>query len=386
MRLSDLQYDLPPELIAQHPATPRDASRLLVLERATGRIEHRGFRDLGDYLAPGDALVLNDTRVIPARFHCRRATGRHIEGLFLQEEKKGSGTFCRNGPEGAAHKRYLTPFSRLWRVMLKSSRRIRVGEALVCDGSEVRLAVVQKLERGEWLVRPEPEVPFLDWLAQVGHTPLPPYIRRGEAETADAACYQTVYAERPGAVAAPTAGLHFTPELLQRLAARGVQRVDVTLHVGAGTFIPIEVEDLAEHRMHAEWYEVSADALAKLHAVRASGGRIVAVGTTSARVLESLPADALALTADTAVAPVTLPQPLPRREGSSVSGWTEIFIYPPYRFRHVDCLVTNFHLPGSTLLALVMAFSSHELIRLAYREAIDRRYRFYSYGDAMLIL
>jgi S-adenosylmethionine:tRNA ribosyltransferase-isomerase len=348
MHLSDLQYDLPPELIAQHPVVPRDASRLLVLHRTTGRIEHRAFRDLWDYLARGDALVLNNTRVIPARFFCRRATGRHIEGLFLHQEAAG------------------------WRVMLKSSRRVKVGELLVCDGSDVRLAVARRLERGEWLVRPEPEVQFLDWLAQVGHTPLPPYIRRGRPEAVDAARYQTVYAERPGAVAAPTAGLHFTPEMLEQLAARGVQRVNVTLHVGAGTFVPIEVEDLAEHRMHTEWYEVSADARATLGRVRTGGGRVVAVGTTAARVLESLP-------------------PLPCWDGVGggtlpLAAWTDIFIYPPYNFRHVDRLVTNFHLPGSTLLALVMAFASPELIGAAYRAAIDRRYRFYSYGDAMLIL
>jgi S-adenosylmethionine:tRNA ribosyltransferase-isomerase len=354
LRLAELQYDLPAELIAQHPATLRDASRLLVLERSRGRIEHRVFRDLGDYLGRGDCLVLNDTRVIPARFFCRRATGGRVEGLFLHPE---------------AH---------VWRVMLKSGGRLKPGERLTCEHSAVGLIIAEQLERGEWLVHPEPAVPPLQWLAQVGQTPLPPYIHRGAdgrgaAEAADAEWYQTVYAERPGAVAAPTAGLHFTPELLDQLTQRGVQRVNITLHVGAGTFVPIEVEELAEHRMHAEWFEVTPEALRALSAARRAARPIVAVGTTSARVLESL-ADG-ALTADP-----------PRRTVPPASGWTDIFIYPPYRFRRVDRLITNFHLPGSTLLALVMAFASPELIKAAYREAIERRYRFYSYGDAMLIL
>jgi S-adenosylmethionine:tRNA ribosyltransferase-isomerase len=242
----------------------------------------------------------------------------------------------------------------------------------------VGLIVGQRLERGEWLVRPEPAVPPLQWLGQVGHTPLPPYIHRGtdghgEPEETDAERYQTVYAERPGAVAAPTAGLHFTSELLEQLTSRGVQRANVTLHVGAGTFVPIETEELAEHRMHAEWFEVTPAALSVLQATRRRGQAIVAVGTTSGRVLESLPGDALAdETAGSA--------------GETLTGWTDIFIYPPYCFQHVDHLVTNFHLPRSTLLALVMAFASPELIRAAYGEAIDRGYRFYSYGDAMLIL
>jgi S-adenosylmethionine:tRNA ribosyltransferase-isomerase len=354
LRLTELQYDLPLELIAQHPVQPRDASRLLVLERARGRIEHRMFRELGDYLAAGDALVLNDTRVIPARFFCRRSTGGRVEGLFLH-------------PEGEN-----------WRVMLKAGARLKPGERLTSDHSRVGLIVGQRLERGEWLVRPEPAVPPLQWLGQVGHTPLPPYIHRGtdghgEPEETDAERYQTVYAERPGAVAAPTAGLHFTSELLEQLTSRGVQRANVTLHVGAGTFVPIETEELAEHRMHAEWFEVTPAALSVLQATRRRGQAIVAVGTTSGRVLESLPGDALAdETAGSA--------------GETLTGWTDIFIYPPYCFQHVDHLVTNFHLPRSTLLALVMAFASPELIRAAYGEAIDRGYRFYSYGDAMLIL
>ncbi len=344
MRRDELQYELPPELIAQHPVEPRDAARLLVLDRATGRITHRRFRDLGEYLAPGDRLVLNDTRVLPARFFCRRATGGRVEALFLHES------------------------AGVWNVLLKHTRRLRSGERLTCEGDPTGFVLIERGPRGAWRVRPDPPVSPADLLARVGHTPLPPYIRHGQDLPEDTERYQTVYAARPGAVAAPTAGLHFTPELLARLAGQGVRRVDVTLHVGAGTFLPIEVDDLAAHQMHAEWYEVLPAALTDLRAARVGGGRIVAVGTTSVRVLESLP-DA-ALTA----------------AGDAVRGWTDIFIYPPYRFRHVDRLVTNFHLPGSTLLALVMAFAGREAIRAAYAEAVREQYRFYSYGDAMLIL
>ena len=348
MRLSDLQYDLPAELIAQHPIEPRDAARLLVLDRATGRIEHRVFRDLPAYLAPGDALVVNDTRVLPARFFVRRASGGRVEVLFLHATADG------------------------WDVLLKPGGRIRAGEALVCESETTRLVTMERRERGQWLVRPEPAVEASVFLNRVGQTPLPPYIRRPAPDPLDRDRYQTVYACRPGAVAAPTAGMHFTPGLLSRLEQSGVRRVSVTLHVGAGTFTPIEVADLADHHMHAEWFEVSTDALRALRHTRASAGRIVAVGTTSVRVLESL-AETLLEDTDT-------------QRRSYVSGWTDIFIYPPFRFRHVDRLITNFHLPGSTLLALVMAFATPELIRRAYEEAIRERYRFYSYGDAMLIL
>jgi len=353
VRLSELQYDLPSELIAQRPVEPRDASRLLVLDRASGRITHCAFRDIGTYLTARDCLVLNDTRVIPARFFCRRVSGGRIEGLFLHVAADA------------------------WRVMLKPAARLRVGEALLSPDSDVRLVIMARLERGEWLGRPDPAVDPLAWLAQVGQTPLPPYIHRGASgrgapDAADAERYQTVYAARPGAVAAPTAGLHFTPGLLAELARRGVQRASVTLHVGAGTFVPIEAEDLAQHRMHAEWYEVTPSALTTLRGARAGGQCLVAVGTTAARVLESLPDGVLDGAGIDA--------------GCARSAWTDIFIYPPYRFRHVDHLITNFHLPGSTLLALVMAFASPELIRAAYAAAIAERYRFYSYGDAMLIL
>lgn len=346
MRLEELQYDLPPELIAQRPAARRDAARLLVLHRDTGRIEHRAFRDIVEYIEPGDGLVLNNTRVIPARFFCRRQTGGRIEALFLHESDDG------------------------WRVLLKPSGRLKVNECLPCEGADVKLIINQRYERGEWSVHVEPNVAPVQLLEQIGQTPLPPYIRNdaadrhGQPDDADRQRYQTVYAAQPGAVAAPTAGLHFTPELLEQFQQAGVRRIEVTLHVGLGTFTPIEAEDLSQHKMHAEWFEITPSALTALQGTRHRKRHIVAVGTTSVRVLESLPGF----------------------DVGTMSGSTDIFIYPPYQFRHVDRLLTNFHLPGSTLLALVMAFANPEQILVAYQKAIATHYRFYSYGDAMLIL
>jgi S-adenosylmethionine:tRNA ribosyltransferase-isomerase len=254
-------------------------------------------------------------------------------------------------------------------VLLKPSGRLREGEQLTCVGTDVRLTLQTRGDRGHWTVTPTPATGWLALLGQVGRTPLPPYIRRVADDTrapVDIERYQTVYAERPGAVAAPTAGLHFTDALLEQLAADGVSVARVTLHVGAGTFTPIAVDALADHPMHAEWFEVTAATLRQLAGVRPAGGRIVAVGTTSARVLESLPT-------------------LDAGAEQDQRTWTDIFIYPPYEFRHVDRLITNFHLPGSTLLAMVMALASPAQIRTAYAAAIAQNYRFYSYGDAMLI-
>lgn len=346
MRREELEYELPAELIAQRPAEPRDASRLLVLDRAAGRVADRAFRDIGEYLRPGDVLVRNDTRVVPARFFCRRQSGGRIEALFLHESEQG------------------------WRVLLKPSARLRVGEVLTCDASAYGMRLCEKGERGAWLVRPEPPIAPLELLGYVGQTPLPPYIHReAQPDAEDERRYQTVYARRDGAVAAPTAGLHFTPELLDRLAAAGIECCDVTLHVGIGTFAPITADELADHEMHAEWYDADRATVARLHAARREGRRIVAVGTTSVRVLESL-----ALT-------LGVPDATP----SEHSGWTDIFIYPPHVFRNVDVLLTNFHLPGSTLIALLMALAGVEPVRAAYAHAVRERYRFFSYGDAMLV-
>ena len=346
MKRDELDFDLPEELIAQRPAVPRDAARLLVVNRDANSIEHHTFLDLTGYLRSGDALVLNNTRVLPARFFCRRSTGGEIEALFLRAADNA------------------------WRVLLRPSARLRIGETLYCVAADQGFEIRTRLDRGEWEIQPVPPVDPVTLLERIGQTPLPPYIRRPEQpDAADRERYQTVYAEHAGAVAAPTAGLHFTPELLEEIEAAGVQVVRLTLHVGMGTFAPILADDLSDHLMHAEYYEIAGETLADLNRVRRSGGRIVAVGTTSVRVLETLSGR---LGAD-----------MPER---THTGWTNIFIYPPYQYRNVDRLLTNFHLPGSTLIALVMAFADRDLIRAAYQAAIEARYRFYSYGDAMLIL
>lgn len=353
MDVSRLQYDLPPERIAQQPAAERDHARLMVVHRASGLIEHRRFHEIGEFFRAGDCLVLNNTKVIPARFFCRRGSGGRIEGLFLRDLNGGQ-----------------------WRVLLKPSMRLKAGEKLEFETQHTgrqMLVIETRLDRGEWTVRPEPAIEFLEFLTRHGQAPLPPYIERsGGLEPVDQERYQTVYASAPGAVAAPTAGLHFTSRLLNELAAAGVVRAEITLHVGLGTFSPVMVADLCDHPMHAEWYQVEAKAAQRIAKARNGGGRIIAVGTTSARALECLPrlgsADGKSL------------------EDAGAADWTRLLIFPPYRFRNVDALVTNFHLPGSTLLAMVMALADEELIRRAYAEAIGNEYRFFSYGDAMLIL
>lgn len=347
MKTKDLHYDLPPDLIAQQPCEPRDASRLMVVHRQTGRIEHAGFRDLLSLLSPRDCLVINKTQVVPARFASRRATGARIGGLFVREDGPGR-----------------------WRVMLANSRRLKLGERLALDGSSWWMVLGRRQERGMWEVEIDPPLPAMDILARIGSMPLPPYIRRlaeqaAEQDRFDRCRYQTVYAQSPGAVAAPTAGLHFTTSLLDDLKAKGIGIAAVLLHVGLGTFQPIETGDLADHEMHSEWYDLPSETVQRLDRVRGESGRIVAVGTTAVRVLESC-----------------------GRSGklAAQQGWTNIFIYPPYTFRMTDALLTNFHLPASTLLALVSAFAGRDLVMKAYRTAVQERYRFYSYGDAMLIL
>lgn len=352
MRTRDLHFDLPPERIAQSPAEPRDSARLMVVHRASDRIEHRTFAAIGEYIAPGDALVLNDTRVLPARFWCRRASGARIEALYL---------------------------SRLpgeWRVLLRPSARLRPGESLDVEGAPAQqLKLLAAGERGEWSALPSPEIEPLELLERCGQPPLPPYLKAArQPRPMDRERYQTVFARAPGAVAAPTAGLHFTPALLDELRTRGVHLASVTLHVGLGTFAPITAEDLSQHVMHAEDYEVPAKTVATLERVRRTGHRIVAVGTTSARTLESIPGR---------FGSATDPPP---DTPDGLRGSTQIFLYPPYGFRNVDRLITNFHLPGSTLLAMVMALAGVERIREAYAIAVREGYRFYSYGDAMLIL
>jgi S-adenosylmethionine:tRNA ribosyltransferase-isomerase len=397
LTISDFDYDLPPDRIAQQPARPRDASRLLVLDRASGATSHRTFRDLPDLLVPGDLLVVNDTRVIPAAFTATRATGSRIEGCFLRAIDAG-----------------------LWEVLLAGRGRLKVGERLSlvdaagCPRHEVEL--VGRGEGGTWTVRPPAGTDALAILALVGRPPLPPYIHREDAggSDADRGDYQTIYAARDGAVAAPTAGLHFTPEVLARLAGRGIERVTLTLHVGLGTFQPVRVERLADHRMHAEYVEVSAESAERINLARAAGRRIVAVGTTTVRALESAALGAVPFSGQGAVpfsgqgavpfsgfsekgtAPLSSgkgdsPHFAKARNGYSplvrpMSGWTSIFIRPPYEFRAVDALLTNFHLPRTTLLVLVSALAGRERVLAAYAEAVRAGYRFYSYGDAMLIV
>jgi len=348
--MSDLdQYDyrLPRELIAQHPLRKRSDARLMVVHRSSGQIEHTHVRQLPEFLRATDCLVFNDTKVIPARLVGRRdRTNARWTGLFLSTDEHGA-----------------------WQILSKTRGKLEPGEAIVVLSWDVRqsitLRLLTKLEGGVWAVRPEPMGEALEILSRVGRVPLPPYIRDGEMVEEDIETYQTVYAERPGAVAAPTAGLHFTPELLAELSRRGVEQQRVTLHVGIGTFRPITAQRLDEHPMHSEWCTLSAEVAEKLTAAKKAGRRIVAVGTTVARVLETAAASG---------------------EIRPFTGQTDLFIRPQFQFRACDALLTNFHLPRSTLLILVRTFGGEERMRRAYEEAIDERYRFFSYGDAMLII
>jgi len=352
----DFDYPLDEALIAQQPPADRAASRLLRLQRRTGRITHHTFRDLLRLLRSDDVLVVNDTRVLPARFFCRRKTGGKIEGLFLRQ----------------------LPDAR-WEALLKNADRCNGGEELALQGTRnATLRLLEDLGAGRYLLAVSPPAPAVQILEAAGFTPLPPYIRRdGTDDPADRTCYQTVYADRPGAVAAPTAGLHFPPQLLADLAAIGIQTVRLTLHVGLGTFQPVSAACPEEHTMHSEWYELSAAAAETLRAAQSVGRRLVAVGTTSLRVLETIARRPGRCPTDPLLA--------------AASGWTDLFLYPPAPFHAVDALLTNFHLPRSTLLMLVAAFCSPgsttglPVILSAYRKAIAARYRFYSYGDAMLI-
>ncbi|BDG60801.1 tRNA preQ1(34) S-adenosylmethionine ribosyltransferase-isomerase QueA [Caldinitratiruptor microaerophilus] len=341
MKVADFDFELPPERIAQTPIEPRDASRLMVLHRDSGELEHRIFRDLPRYLRAGDALVLNDTRVIPARLIGEReGTGGRVEVLLLHP----------TGPD-------------TWETLVRPGRKARPGQRLLFGGGRLRAEVQGLTPAGGRAVRFTYEGRFEDVLEELGRVPLPPYIR---TELEDPGRYQTVYARDPGSAAAPTAGLHFTPRLLEEIAGLGVEIVYLTLHVGLGTFRPVQVEDVEEHVMHAEYYRVTEEAAARLNAARARGGRIIPVGTTALRTLETVADEAGVI-----------------RPGS---GWTDIFIYPGYRFKATDALVTNFHLPRSTLLMLVSALAGRERILAAYREAVRLGYRFFSFGDAMLIL
>jgi len=337
MKRTDFYYHLPEELIAQQPLAQRSASRLLCMERSSGRLSDSRFSDLPDLLNPGDLLVFNNTEVIPARLYARKATGGRVEILVER---------LLNARECLAQ--------------VRASKSPKAGGTLILeDGREL---LVLERQDGFFHLR-SAAADLMQLLKNLGHMPLPPYITREDTD-ADRRRYQTVYAEKPGAVAAPTAGLHFDEELLERLNYKGIESTAVTLHVGAGTFQPVRVEDIEDHKMHAEWLEVSRAACDAVAAARARGGRVVAVGTTAVRSLETAAQDGVL-------------QPW--------SGDSRIFIYPPYRFRVVDAMITNFHLPESTLLMLVSAFAGHENTLAAYRHAVAQRYRFFSYGDATLL-
>ncbi|HEY8414227.1 MAG TPA: tRNA preQ1(34) S-adenosylmethionine ribosyltransferase-isomerase QueA [Thermaerobacter sp.] len=344
MRVDDFDYELPPELIAQRPLPERDASRLMVVDRRTGRWQHARFRDLPRFLRPGDCLVLNDSRVVPARLYGRRPGGGRVEFLLLRPLEGGE----------------------RWLALVRPGRRLRPGAVALCgDEDPLRVEVEAVTETGERVVRLTPPAgeTVEQALHRLGRVPLPPYIRE---ELDDPERYQTVYARHEGSVAAPTAGLHFTPQLLARLEGMGVALARITLHVGLGTFRPVTAERVEDHVMHAEYYEVPPEAAEVINDARARGGRVIAVGTTVTRTLETV--------AD--------------EEGRihPGRGWTDLFIRPGYRFRAIDGLITNFHLPRSTLLMLVAALLGRERTLAAYREAVARRYRFFSFGDAMLIL
>ncbi|HIT66578.1 MAG TPA: tRNA preQ1(34) S-adenosylmethionine ribosyltransferase-isomerase QueA [Candidatus Merdisoma merdipullorum] len=341
MKTSDFYYELPQELIAQDPLEDRSSSRLLVLDRKTGEMEHRVFRDIKEYLRPGDCLIVNDTKVIPARLMgVKEDTGAGIEVLLLKRKADN-----------------------VWETLVKPGRKARPGARIVFGDGLLKGEVLEIAEEGNRLIRFEYEGIFEEILDKLGQMPLPPYITH---QLKDRNRYQTVYAKHDGSAAAPTAGLHFTPELLKEIEEKGVKLAHVTLHVGLGTFRPVKVEDVAEHHMHSEYYVVEEEQARLINETKAAGGRVICVGTTSCRTLESA--------AD---------------ENGTLhpgSGWTDIFIYPGYRFKIMDGLVTNFHLPESTLLMLVSAFADKETIMKAYEEAVRERYRFFSFGDAMLIL
>lgn len=340
MKVADFEYYLPDELIAQEPAPVRDESRLMVLRKIGGELEHRLFKDIVEYIKPQDVLVVNDTRVIPARLWGKKeGTGTTIEVLLLTRRNEHT-----------------------WETLVRPGRRVPPGTSIIFD-DELTGIVEAVVDEGCRLIKFQYQGVFEQLLDKLGVMPLPPYIRK---QPADPKRYQTVYARDPGSAAAPTAGLHFTPELLQRIRDQGTSIVPVLLHVGLGTFRPVKVDEVASHRMHAEYYSVSAETARVINEARARGGRVIAVGTTTTRCLETA-----------------------ARENGEVkpgAGWTEIFIYPGYSFKAVDGLVTNFHLPRSTLLMMVSALVGRERLLDAYARAVQLRYRFFSFGDAMLII
>ena len=340
MRKEDFNFDLPEELIAQDPLEDRSSSRLLVLDKETGKTEHHVFREIIDYLEAGDCLVINDTKVIPARLiGSKIGTDAKIEVLLLKRKEND-----------------------VWETLVKPGKKAKIGTRISFGDGLLVGEVVDIVEEGNRLIQFQYEGIFEEILDRLGQMPLPPYITH---QLEDKNRYQTVYAKHSGSAAAPTAGLHFTPELLKKIEEKGVQIARVTLHVGLGTFRPVKVDNILEHHMHSEFYQIEEEAAEKINTAKANGKRVIAVGTTSCRTIES------AAKEDGTIAPV--------------SGWTDIFIYPGYQFKVLDCLITNFHLPESTLVMLVSALAGREHVLNAYEEAIKERYRFFSFGDAMFI-
>ena len=340
MLLEDFDYFLPEERIAQVPLEQRDMSRLMVLDRKNKTIAHRSFRDVLEYLNPGDVLVINDTRVVPARLYGNRRSGAKIETLFLRN--LGDDT---------------------WECLVKPGNKVPVGDVIVFADGQMTGTVIDKTPSGGRVIRFETSRTVDEIVEEFGEMPLPHYIKH---KLDDPERYQTVYNEHKGSVAAPTAGLHFTPELLSEIEQMGVKIARLTLHVGLGTFRPVKVENVEEHVMHSEYYIVSKECADTVNEARRNGGRVIAVGTTVVRTLETVA--------------------VPGEDFEECSGWTDIFIYPGYEFKAVDCMITNFHLPKSTLLMLVSAFADREFILDAYKKAVEEEYRFFSFGDSMLIL
>lgn len=339
MKTSDFYFDLPPELIAQTPIEKRDASRLLLLDKETGETQHRHFYELVDFLRPGDCLVLNNSRVLPARLIGHRPTGGVCEVLLLVD--KGDN---------------------VWECLVRPGRKLKPGAEVIFGDGQLKATIEAEIEDGKRLVRFHYEGIFLEILEQLGKMPLPPYIKE---ELQNQERYQTVYSKVNGSAAAPTAGLHFTPELMKRIEDMGVKLCYVTLHVGLGTFRPVKADDILEHEMHSEFCMIPQETADIINETKRSGGRVICVGTTSCRTIESFAAE----------------------DGTmqECSGWTNIFIYPGYKFKVLDCLITNFHLPESTLIMLVSALAGREHVLEAYRQAIEEKYRFFSFGDAMFI-
>lgn len=349
--LKDFDYPLPKDLIAYYPAERRDHSRLLVLQRETGVLEHKYFYQIVDYLEEGDGLVINQTRVFPARLYgINEDNQAKVEILFLKNSKDST-----------------------WEVLAKPGKKAPPGSVISFNQGKLRCQILERTESGSRLARLMFDGDLFEVLERIGKIPLPPYIRR-EAEPQDRDRYQTIYAREEGAVAAPTAGLHFTGELLRTIEGKGIHKIPITLHVGWDSFRPVRADNPEDHRLESEYFKIDQSSADKINQVKGNGKRIVAVGTTTVRALETAAGDPSG-SGDSESDPIR-----------AKSGWTKKFIYPPYRFKVVDCLITNFHLPRSTLLLLVSAFATKELILKAYQQAIEKRYRFYSYGDAMLII